>query len=106
VFTNINSKCVVKLQSSSDDAGFDGLFYYNQFLSTRATLGTTLLDSMYFNISHNIFDNPLSPLLPSGVKNTPKIAIFRICYGENGTVKFVETLADNVFRHHYSMMQI
>jgi hypothetical protein len=60
VFTNINSKCVVKLQSSGDDAGFDGLFYYNQFLFTRATLGTTLLDSMYFNISHNIFDNPLS----------------------------------------------
>jgi hypothetical protein len=45
-------------------------------------------------------------VLPSGVKNTPKIAIFRICYGENGTVKFVETLADNVFRHNYSMMQI
>jgi hypothetical protein len=44
--------------------------------------------------------------LPSGVKNTPKIAIFRKCYGENGTVKFFETLADNVFRHNYSMMQI
>jgi transcriptional/translational regulatory protein YebC/TACO1 len=29
-----------------------------------------------------------------------------MCYGENGTVKFVETLADNVFRHNYSMMQI
>jgi hypothetical protein len=27
-----------------------------------------------------------------------------MCYGENGTVKFVETLADNVFRHIYSMM--
>jgi hypothetical protein len=27
-------------------------------------------------------------------------------YGENGTVKFLETLADNVFRHNYSMMQI
>jgi len=26
--------------------------------------------------------------------------------GENGTVKFLETLADNVFRHNYSMMQI
>jgi hypothetical protein len=39
-------------------------------------------------------------------KNTPKIAIFRMCYGENGTVKFFETLADNVFRHNYSMMQI
>jgi hypothetical protein len=38
--------------------------------------------------------------------NTPNIAIFRICYGENGTVKFFETLADNVFRHNYSMMQI
>jgi hypothetical protein len=34
------------------------------------------------------------------VKNTPKIAIFRMCYGENGTVKFLETLADNVFRHN------
>jgi hypothetical protein len=34
------------------------------------------------------------------------IAIFRMCYGENGTVKFLETLADNVFRHNYSMMQI
>ena len=28
----------------------------------------------------------------------PKIAIFRMRYGENGTVKFFETLADNVFR--------
>jgi hypothetical protein len=32
------------------------------------------------------------------------IAIFRMCYEENGTVKFLETLADNVFRHNYSMM--
>jgi hypothetical protein len=24
-----------------------------------------------------------------------------MCYGENGTVKFFETLADNVFRHNY-----
>ena len=29
-----------------------------------------------------------------------------MCYGDNGTVKFFETLADNVFRHNYSMMQI
>jgi hypothetical protein len=29
-----------------------------------------------------------------------------MCYRENGTVKFLETLADNVFRHNYSMMQI
>jgi hypothetical protein len=29
-----------------------------------------------------------------------------MCYGEHGTVKFFETLADNVFRHNYSMMQI
>jgi hypothetical protein len=29
-----------------------------------------------------------------------------MCYGENGTVKFFETLADNVLRHNYSMMQI
>ena len=36
----------------------------------------------------------------------PKIVIFRMCYGENSTVKFFETLADNVFRHNYSMMQI
>jgi hypothetical protein len=27
-------------------------------------------------------------------------------YGENGTLKFLETLTDNVFRHTYSMMQI
>jgi len=45
-------------------------------------------------------------VLPSGVKNNPKIAIFTMCCGENGTVKFLETLADNVFRHNYSMMQI
>jgi hypothetical protein len=32
------------------------------------------------------------------------IAIFRMCYGENGTVNFFETLADNVFRHNYSMV--
>jgi hypothetical protein len=29
-----------------------------------------------------------------------------MCYGENGMVKFLETLADNVFKHNYSMMQI
>jgi len=29
-----------------------------------------------------------------------------MCYGENGTVKFLETLADNVFRDNYLMMQI
>jgi hypothetical protein len=29
-----------------------------------------------------------------------------MCYAENGTVKFLETLADNVFTHHYSMMQM
>jgi hypothetical protein len=48
----------------------------------------------------------LKLILPSGVKNTPKIVIFRMCYGENGMVKFLETLADNVFRHNNSMMQI
>jgi hypothetical protein len=36
----------------------------------------------------------------------PKIAIFRICYGEKGTVKFFEILADNVFRHNYSTNEI
>ena len=45
-------------------------------------------------------------VLPSGVNKTPKIAIFRMCYGENGTVTFFETLADNVFKHNYPMMQI
>ena len=34
------------------------------------------------------------------------MAIFRMCYGENGTVKFLETLSENVFRHNYSMVQI
>jgi hypothetical protein len=42
----------------------------------------------------------------NGVKNTAKIAIFRMCYGENGTVKFLENLTANVFSHRYSMMQI
>ena len=36
----------------------------------------------------------------------PKIAIFRMCYGENGAVKFLKTLADNALKHNYSMMQI
>jgi hypothetical protein len=40
------------------------------------------------------------------IKKIPVIAIFRMCYGENGTVQFFKTLADNVFRHNYSMMQI
>jgi hypothetical protein len=26
-----------------------------------------------------------------------------MCYRENGTVKFLETLADNVFRHNYGV---
>jgi hypothetical protein len=29
-----------------------------------------------------------------------------MCYRENGTVKFLENLAANVFSHRYSMMQI
>jgi hypothetical protein len=29
-----------------------------------------------------------------------------MCYGEIGTVKYLATLADNVLRHNYSMMQI
>jgi hypothetical protein len=29
-----------------------------------------------------------------------------MCYGENDMVKFLETLADNVFTHNYSKMQI
>jgi len=45
-------------------------------------------------------------VLPSGVKYTPNIAIFRMCYAENGTVKFLETLEDNVFTDNYSMMHI
>jgi hypothetical protein len=42
----------------------------------------------------------------SGVNNTSKIAIFsyRMCYGENGMVKFLETLADDVCRHNYSII--
>jgi hypothetical protein len=40
--------------------------------------------------------------IPSEVKNTSKIAIFRMCYREKGTVKFLETLADNVFRHNFN----
>jgi transcriptional/translational regulatory protein YebC/TACO1 len=29
-----------------------------------------------------------------------------MCYGENGTVKFVETVADNVFRHDANLRKI
>jgi hypothetical protein len=29
-----------------------------------------------------------------------------MCYAENGTVKFLEALADNVFTHNYSIMEI
>jgi hypothetical protein len=29
-----------------------------------------------------------------------------MCYGDNGTVKFLETLTDNAFSHNYSRMQI
>ena len=67
-----------------------------------------LIDKIF--LSRFLYQGSISGLpklvLPSGVKNTPNIAIFRMCYGENGTVKFLETLADNVFRHNYSMMQI
>ena len=57
-------------------------------------------------IKAKIFPFTQKLVLPSEVKNTSKIAIFRMCYGEKGTVKLLETLADNVFRHNYSMMQI
>jgi hypothetical protein len=49
--------------------------------------------------------NKCAYLLESS-ERIPNIAIFRMCYGENGTVKLFETLADNVFRHNYSMMQM
>jgi hypothetical protein len=39
-----------------------------------------------------------------GIKN--RIKKIRMCYEENGTVELFENLADNVFRHNYSMMQI
>ena len=26
-----------------------------------------------------------------------------MCYGENGTVKYLENMADNIFSHRYSM---
>jgi hypothetical protein len=29
-----------------------------------------------------------------------------MCYGENGMVKFFETLANNVFRHNYTSLEI
>jgi hypothetical protein len=28
-----------------------------------------------------------------------------MCYGENGTVKFLETFPENVFRHNYSHVE-
>jgi hypothetical protein len=56
---------------------------------------------MYIDIIAPYFTN-----FTIGIKNTPKIAIFRMSYGENGTVKFLETLADIVFRYNYSIMQI
>jgi hypothetical protein len=68
-------------------------------------LGFEYLGSFSVN-NFEAFWNLPKLVLPSGVKNASKIAIFRMCYGENGTVKFFETLADNVFRHNYSMMQI
>ena len=37
-------------------------------------------------------------VLLSGVKNTPKIAILRMCYGENGTVKY--TILSEQFQNH------
>jgi hypothetical protein len=50
----------------------------------------------YMNI---LFGELPKLVLPSGVGNTPKIAMFRMSYGENGTVKFLEALPENVFRH-------
>jgi hypothetical protein len=37
---------------------------------------------------------------------TAKRGNARMCYGENGTVKFVETVADNVFRHDANLKKI
>ena len=61
--------------------------------------------NILFQPEINVYKLP-KQVLPSGFKNTPKIAIFRMYYRENGTVTFLETLADNVSRHNYSMMQI
>ncbi|CAC5421095.1 unnamed protein product [Mytilus coruscus] len=61
IFTDLVSDCIVGLVSSDDAGVFPGVFYYNKFLTTQATVGTVTLDSKCFNFSHNIFDNPKSP---------------------------------------------
>ncbi|XP_052075239.1 uncharacterized protein LOC127712684 [Mytilus californianus] len=61
IFRDLVSDCIVSLVSSDDAGVFPGVFYYNKFLTTQATVGTVTLDSNCFNFSHNIFDNPKSP---------------------------------------------
>ncbi|XP_071178471.1 uncharacterized protein [Mytilus edulis] len=61
IFKDLVSDCIVDLVSSDSAGFFEGVFYFNQFLTTETTVGTITLDSKCFNFSHNIFDNPMSP---------------------------------------------
>jgi hypothetical protein len=64
VFTNINSKCVVKLQSSSDDAGFDGLFNTKKhipFLWTYTSYGDKGLSKMLWEMLKYIESSRVVP---------------------------------------------
>ncbi|XP_064597692.1 uncharacterized protein LOC135464126 [Liolophura sinensis] len=54
-----SGECAVGL-SSQDEGNLEGLFVYNQLTSFDATEATIIVDSLHFNVTDNILDNPES----------------------------------------------
>ncbi|XP_052092546.1 uncharacterized protein LOC127729013 [Mytilus californianus] len=61
IFTNkfmgINGYCVIELKSHSHFAYPKGTVQFNNFILNEVSRGVVVLDTSYFNISQNIFDN-------------------------------------------------
>ncbi|VDI65684.1 Hypothetical predicted protein, partial [Mytilus galloprovincialis] len=56
-FMGINSYCVIELKSHSYFSFSKGAMQFNSFLLNKVSRGVVVLDTSYFNISQNIFDN-------------------------------------------------
>ena len=60
MFRNNTDQCLVRLKSYRDDITFDGTFLYNQLLANDVTDAAVIIESRYFTLSQNRFENPAS----------------------------------------------
>jgi hypothetical protein len=81
------------------------LLMYSEFQFTHEnTSERTILHLVKKPSSFGCLHCKKASYAPDLVSSIPPKLLY--CYAENGTVKFLETLADNIFTHNYSMMQI